>query len=490
MCGIVVEFSKKKIFPDSHIGQMLDAISHRGFDHRYFNSHPLYQVGYCRLSITDRDIALPSFSKWNIYLNGEIYNYRELGFEGSEVEVISQGLDKYGLKFIERLNGMFFIVAHYNSQMYCFRDRYGIKPAYYYETADMILISSEIKGIIAHPLYKFDINKNVRQQWFTFNNCFTDETLFSGVKKLEKGTIWNVNTGRKKKFWSWNISPDYEKFKYEHTYNEAVLEVRRLVIQAIRRQIPKEVPYASCLSGGVDSNIIASVLKNALTFTAGFVGIDDERELVKLSGHENCLVEFDHVVFFDDTIFHLEDLRVGASWSNYALYRAVAASAFKVLFDGAGSDELFGGYPWRYDAKDYYSVVNRTGSTDDYCKEIFKSVFPSDTLHARMKFDCEHFLEGVLLVVDKLSMAHTIEVRVPFLDNDLVDYCLKLPLAWKREKKILKDAFFGIVPDEILNGPKKGFSSPDWIGGDGNQASNWAVAAYNSWEKHFNTHTK
>jgi len=154
--------------------------------------------------------------------------------------------------------------------------------------------------------------------------------------------------------------------------------------------------------------------------------------------------------------------------------------------DGAGADELFGGYAWRYQAGDYYDVVNRTKIADQYCEKLFKQVH-QDSLEARYLFDAEYFLEGVLSVGDKLGMANTIEVRVPFLDNDLVDFALTLPNHLKENKLILKQAFKGLVPDEILKAKKRGFSSPDWFEGTGNQASRWANAAFNKWKEIYAT---
>jgi asparagine synthase (glutamine-hydrolysing) len=93
----------------------------------------------------------------------------------------------------------------------------------------------------------------------------------------------------------------------------------------------------------------------------------------------------------------------------------------------------------------------------------------------------------VLTVTDRLSMAHTIEMRVPFLDNDLVDFCLTLPNEYKENKKILKDAF-PELPKEILEAKKQGFSSPDWFKGNGNKANRWATTALNTWKDIYDKH--
>lgn len=480
MCGIVISYFKKgsNKQPVEPVAKMIDALTHRGDDQVTINRYAKCIVGFRRLAITDLNDDQPQGCDWKVYLNGEIYNYKELGFHGSECSVLAQGFQKYGEDFVNQLNGMFFIVAINGDNVFVFRDRYGIKPVYYFENSNVILVASEIKAILQHPEYKFELNESAKSQWFVFNNILTDETLFKHIYKLDKGTWWHLNLDHKVKYWEWNFCPN-ENMNWDFAKKKA----KKLIEQAIRRQIPRDVEFASCLSGGVDSNIIASQLaENISTFTVGFEGTDDERELAKQSGRNSSEIIFKDVCGFEKTIFHLEDLRVGASWSNYGLYEFVAACGKKVLFDGAGADELFGGYNWRYSAPDYYAVVNRTGVKSDFCEALFKSVFPDDTIENRFAFDANYFLEGVLLVVDKLSMAHTIEMRVPFLDNDLVDFCLTLPNKFKENKTLLRSAFIDELPLSILEGKKRGFSSPDWIPGEGNQALKWATAAFKEWE--------
>jgi asparagine synthase (glutamine-hydrolysing) len=484
MCGIAVIYHKQYFEPkdlavhkiESDMARMMDQMEHRGKDSVVINNYSQCTVGFRRLAITDIDTPQPQGSNWVVYLNGEIYNYKELGYRGSECSVISQGLNCEGVDFIKKLNGMFAIVAIHDKDVYVFRDRYGIKPLYYYENKECILIASEIKAISDHPFYSFTVNVNARKQWFAFNNILTDETLFGNIYKLDKGTCWHLNENKKTKFWEWIFQPKTISF------NEAVEQVRYLVQQAVSRQYPVGMPLASCLSGGVDSNILVNLAGPDYTFTAGFAGEDDERALAEQSGRKHYEIVYNQVRDFNKTIYHLEDLRVGASWSNYGLYELVSKYA-KVCFDGAGSDELFGGYSWRYKESDYYKIVNRTGIKDEYCYELFKQLFPVDTQENRFLFDANYFLEGVLLVVDKLSMAHTIEMRLPFLDNDLVDFCTTLPTEFKIKKLVLKDAFRDIIPQSILAAPKRGFSSPDWFEGEGNQALKWANASYNEWEK-------
>lgn len=500
MCGLALNFHSN-LSNDNYdssirdtedtliIEKMMTAISHRGKDQESIQHFDSCTIGFNRLSITDRNIGKNKFNGWTVYMNGEIYNYKNLGFSGTECEVISQGLEMYGPNFVKQLNGMFFIIAVKGSEVYIFRDRYGIKPVYFFKTKTGFAAASEIKALLQHPDYDFDINENARLQWIVFNNILTDETLFKEIYKLDKGSYWHLNTDQVTKYWKWEFTPE------NMDYKEACGKVRELLKQAVERQTPKEVEYGTCLSGGLDSNIINALSGDIYTFTAGFKGGKDERAVAELSGKKHYQIIYNQIRDFNKTIYHLEDLRVGSSWANYGLYE-LASKFVKVCFDGAGGDELFAGYNWRYTTEDYYSIVNRTGIKNKYCEELFHHIF-RDSLENRYAFDANYFLEGVLLVVDKLSMAHTIEVRLPFLDNDLVDFCTKLPNNFKVNKNILRDSFYDIIPQQVSMNQKQGFSSPDWFlnqkpkkasiefYNNGNQALRWAVAAYEEWESIF-----
>lgn len=492
MCGIALVFYKKEC--SRVIGKrlkilhkMIDQIEHRGIDQISSTLSSSLDISFRRLAITNRKrLITTSSEESDVYFNGEIYNYKELGYNGTEIEVLRQGFSDHGPDFVKLLNGMFFIVLKIKDQVFLLRDRYGIKPCYIYETDSLIIAASEIKSIMQHPEYKFEVNLNAKIHWFVFNNTISDETLFENVYRLQEGSYFHLNSGTKTKYWSWKFNPT--KIDYE----TAVQKVRSLLMQAIKRQTPKEVEYGTCLSGGVDSNIINKCLGDVFTFSAGFSEGNDERNLAELSSKKHYEVYYNDARFVSETIYHLEDLRAGASWSNYGLYE-LASKYVKVLFDGAGGDELFGGYTWRYDmSKNYFDIIDRTKAPHtEEIRAIFNSNF-NDTIENRFRFDAEHFLPAVLNAVDKLSMAHTIEVRLPFLDNDLVDFCLTLPNEFKENKKILKDAFIDLLHPKILSQPKMGFSSPDYFktNAPGNQALRWAAIAYTEWEKQFNKQSK
>ena len=258
----------------------------------------------------------------------------------------------------------------------------------------------------------------------------------------------------------------------------------RLIILAVNRQLVTDVELGSYLSGGMDSGTITSLVSQELpyikTFTCGFdlssaSGLEltfDERQkaeamsaLFKSEHYQMVLKSGDMERCLPKLSYHLEEPRVGQSYPNY--YAAQLASKFvKVVLSGAGGDELFGGYPWRYYRAavnndfdhyidQYYSFWQRLIPNDKMSsvfepiwsevkevntKEIFKSVFtdhknkldrPEDYINHSLYFEAKTFLHGLFVVEDKISMSHSLETRVPFMDNELVDFAMKCPVSLK-----------------------------------------------------------
>jgi len=547
-----------------NIDDMLSTIeSHSAQRELHSHDYDLY-MGHRRLSILDVSYAghqpMSDLSKniWIAY-NGEIYNFKELRSEleklghkfksYTDTEVIIYAYIEWGIECIKRFNGMFAFSLYDNFQkkFYLCRDRYGIKPVYYHITEDKTLIyASEIKSILEYKDYKSEVDKEALLEYFTFQNIFTNRTLHKDIQILEAGHYFEIDllstNIKKAQYWDFNFS-EPETIKDEREYIE---ELDRLFIQAVERQLVSDVPIGSYLSGGMDSGSITAIASNHFqksndflkTFTVGFdlssaSGMElsfDERakseymsykfktehyEMVLKSGDmERCMNKFS---------YHLEEPRVGQSYPNY--YAAKLASKFvKVVLSGAGGDELFAGYPWRYykavnnDNFDnyidkYYSFWKRLipnkeiqnvfspimeESKNVWTRDIFANVFktpiknqtPEEYINHSLYFEAKTFLHGLLVVDDKLSMAHSLETRVPFLDNDLVDFAQKIPAKYKLGdlhkvikmdeneigkmqktndgKVILRKAMSKYIPEDIHKAVKQGFSSPDqsWFKGE------------------------
>ena len=504
MCGITGVFHlNNKPIAHQTIKLMTDALAHRGPDGEGIFIEDNVALGHRRLSILDVSSkgAQPMVSHngdWIVVFNGCIYNFRELKvdlqskghefYSTSDTEVITEGLAEYGVSFFEKMDGMFAIGAYQKStkNLWLSRDRYGVKPLYYWFNGDTLLFASEIKAIIKYTGFKVEVDLHALNEYFTFQNVFSYNTLFKGVTMLPPANTVIINTNTKEiihNSW-WDF--DFTKPDYNMTADEARLETERLLENAVAKQMVSDVPVGSYLSGGMDSgslSVLASKhVERLFTFTAGFemsevegneLGFDEriDAELtanfIKSEHYEQVLNAGDIRKSLPKVIWHLEDLRVGMSYPNYNISR-LASKFVKVCLQGTGGDELYGGYPWRYyrvfqslDQKDffnnYYGFWQRLVNDDDKQnlfqpvvfskmdidepRKVFERVFtfnknlkyatPEEHIQNSLYFEIKTFLPGLLLVGDKLAMANGLEERFPFLDNDLVDFAQKIPVKHK-----------------------------------------------------------
>ena len=468
----------------------------------------------------------------------------------TDSEVVLIALAHWGPDALLKFNGMFGLALWDRKEktLLLARDRYGIKPLYYARQGQSFAFGSEQKAITAQPTFKRNLNKKAFLEYFTFQNIFTDQTLLEDVHLLPAGHFakLRVATGQwsQHQYWDYRFhEPDQKVDRQEH-----LEELDRLFKQAVNRQLVSDVELGSYLSGGMDSGSITAIAAQSLpyikTFTCGFdlssaSGIElafDERTKAeamsakfKTEHYEMVLKAGDMERCLPQVARHLEEPRVGQSYPNY--YAAKLASKFvKVILSGSGGDELFGGYPWRYYRAansqnfeqyidQYYHywqrLVNNTELkqmfspvaselTGVWTRDIFRNVFanhdnvlerPEDYINHSLYFEAKTFLHGLFVVEDKLSMAHSLENRVPFMDNDLVNFAMKCPvslklnnlaevlkineneLGWKKEKffqktndgkQLLRDMMSRYIPKNITNAEKQGFSSPDasWFKGD------------------------
>jgi asparagine synthase (glutamine-hydrolysing) len=197
--------------------------------------------------------------------------------------------------------------------------------------------------------------------------------------------------------------------------------------------------------------------------TAGWLGDNDERKEAEnisknMSGiHIGFAFNKLHMMTeMENTIRSLDDLRAGHSWSNYLMNKHISKHV-RITVQGTGADELFGGYGWRYTAEDYAHILDKTKLPNEFLKEpLFIPKIPK-TIFERYQWDVDHFLNGLLIVGDRLSSAFGIEERVPFLDNRLAEYALSLSPSVKQNKSILRNAMNAYDISTV----KRGFGTPD-----------------------------
>ena len=567
MCGILGIFNLNEFEVDPELLKLMgEEISHRGPDGDGIYLEGNLGLIHKRLAILDPSDKgkQPMQSKdgdWIIVFNGCIYNFKELRSElknkgykfisDSDTEVIAEGFSEYGTSFIERFNGMFAIGAwnRREEKLYLIRDRYGIKPLYYWFTGKILVFSSEIKGIIKHPDYEMDVDLDALNEYFTFQNIFSYNTLFKGVNMLPPAN--RIEITKESKFIKHNSWWDYDFTKMDDSmsFDDAKKETKALFEQAVKRQLISDVPVGAYLSGGIDSGSIVSVASKEVdrlaTFTCGFdmnevtgreVNFDERRDAeqiansLKTEQYEQVMNAGDIRWSLPKLVYHLEDLRIGMSYPNFYISR-LASKFVKVCLQGTGGDELFGGYPWRYykvfdsisqeDFFDqYYEFWQRLVNDEDkeelftdlvYKKidikaprKVFERVFtfnkklkynsPQDHINNSLYFEIKTFLSSLFLVGDKLSMAHGLEERFPFMDNDLVDFAMQIPVEHKlgnledeiremdenivskrkiyREyndgKNVLRKAMIEYIPKTLLERKKQGFSAPEenWYRGE------------------------
>jgi asparagine synthase (glutamine-hydrolysing) len=471
---------------------------------------------------------------------------------GTDTEVVLHALACWGTEALGRFNGMFALALwdRVERRLLLARDRYGIKPLYYSTTDHRVVFASEQRAIRASPHHVPRLDLEAVIEYFTFQNLFTDRTFDQGIQMLSPGTFLEIElhgtrvASSTTRYWDYRFE-DPEKPGDNREYSE---ELDRLFVQAVERNLVSDVEVGSYLSGGIDSGSITAVaagyIRNMKTFTCGFnldsiTGLEtafDEREAAEAAAaafgtehSEIVLKAGDMERALPEVVSHIEEPRVGQSYPNY--YAASLASRFvKVVLSGTGGDEMFGGYPWRYyraassesfeEYLDHYyaywqrflpnnrlqalfapiSTETRHVSTRDIFREVFPSELraaetPQDYVNRSLYFEARTFLHGLLTVEDKLSMAHGLETRVPFLDNDLVSFAMSCPVDLKVKnvdhafrldensagnkperffsrtadgKAILRDAMARHLPDPVREAVKRGFSGPDasWFRGE------------------------
>lgn len=568
MCGItgIFNLNRAPISVDV-LKRMTDTLKHRGPDGEGFWTDSYIGFGHRRLSIIDlsplgNQPMKTDDNNFIITYNGEVYNFQEIRSElerkgykfksRTDTEVVLNSFKEWGADCVNKFNGMFAfsIWDVKKDQLFLARDRYGIKPLYYYLKNEIFIFASEIKAILQHPAVMVDVSIQALNEYFSFQNIFSDLTLFKDIKLVPPAHTFTIKLGEvnsfsKKRYWDYNFEESLDMDE-----KECIDEFIRLFENAINRQLISDVEIGSYLSGGIDSGSIACVtsrnFKNLKTFTCGFdlssvsgleIGYDERQKaeflsnLYKTEHYEVVLKAGDMERIMPQLVWHIEDPRIGQSYPNYYVSR-LASKFVKVVLSGAGGDELFAGYPWRY----YHAVVN--DDFDHYVekyykywvrlipdslkpkfyqdsiypdiwnyqtKDVFKHVYenknkdmlntPEDYINHSLYFEIKTFLHGLLLVEDKISMAHSLETRVPFLDNDIVDFAMKVPVKYKLKnlneiirinenepghktkkyfektndgKIILRKALAKYVPEDYANGIKQGFSAPDasWFKGE------------------------
>ena len=373
MCGIVCIVHNQADAPVDRVllQAMSERLRHRGPDDAGLWVDDGVGLGHQRLSVIDiagghQPMTTADEGAWITY-NGEVYNYVELRAEleaggatfrtRSDTEVVLAAYREFGDQCVERFNGMFaFAVWDVREQrLFAARDRIGIKPLYYYDNGDVLLLASEIKSLLLHPAVRAEIDGQALRDYLDLQYCLGDRTLFKGIRRLLPGhrLSWRRGGGlRVERYWDLDFTPA------ETTPAAATEALQALLHDAVRLRLRSDVPVGTHLSGGMDSSAVASLAAEQLdgqlsVFTGGFRDAEryDESRYAKLMAthigatyHEVFPTAQDLATSFEDMVYYLDEPVAGAAVFPQFFLSRLAAEHVKVVLGGQGGDELFCGY--------------------------------------------------------------------------------------------------------------------------------------------------
>jgi len=500
------------------IEKMNLALKHRGPDDQSTYMDELVTLGHRRLSIIDLSPAgrQPKCNEdesiWIVF-NGEIYNFQEIRpvlekaghkfSSNTDTEVIIHAYEEWGEGCVERFNGMwaFAIYDKNNEKLFLSRDRFGVKPLYFCRTERGLIFSSEIKGILEHPVVRAAHDKTVYDFLVLGFADHQPQTFFQGIERLMPGEnlIYSLSCKHLERFRWYDLNEKIERIKISE--ENAAERIRCLFIDSVRFRMISDVPVGSCLSGGIDSSSIVhamreiSKIKEIKTFSMIFPGkrLDESSYIKEIVGATNVDA---HSVSptSDDLQKDLIDLirtqeEPFSSLSIYGQYKVMELAnknGMKVLLDGQGSDEIFAGYFIYYKYYFFESLLHLRLKESMLTAERMKNklqdmvLFPAMTILSalglssgwirnlwltRFKylkgfedvmlanpltdrgFDLNRALHSdltcyaipqLLRYEDKNSMRWSIESRVPFLDYRLVELAMSLSSSCKIRKGTTK----------------------------------------------------
>lgn len=585
MCGLAgyINLSNAQCsFDQALLNRLQQVLYHRGPDGYGAWQSPEHQVAlvFTRLSILDlSDLGMqPMLDPEGtvvISFNGEIYNHRALRqeLEGrgycyrshSDTETLLYAYKEWGIRFIERIEGMFAIALLdlQSHELYLIRDRIGVKPLYFSLQGGYLSFASEIKALWQMPWIKKSILPSSLYHYLTYMTTPAPTTMYEGVYKMPSGFYAKVDVHKNVSFHEWympiTIISDQEKAAFENE-QFCIDGIRSLLRKSVKKRMMSDVPFGVFLSGGLDSSLnvalMAQLTDRVKTFNVSFSDGPEYDEVhwarkvaqvYNTEHHEIVISEADAFNFFQTMVYHQDEpLADCVCIPLYYVSKLCKDAGVTVVQVGEGSDELFCGYStygryidlynryWKpshtyipaFAKKSVYEFMSRflaskpmhvdviknwasgkslfwTGAmafsehgkrsliTNDAHVEdpIVQQIYPGLSLHEsygvvdyhlkklkKIMPDADFYSsivylelkqrlsELLLMRVDKMSMAASIEGRVPFLDHALVEFAMHIPTHFKYRKGvtkyILKKAAEGILPKDIIYRKKMGFAAP------------------------------
>ncbi|HEY6901905.1 MAG TPA: asparagine synthase (glutamine-hydrolyzing) [Puia sp.] len=379
MCGISLAINTKNIpVTPEQIKAMNDKVSHRGPDDEGFYHGSQFALGHRRLSILDLSPAghqPMQWKSWWITFNGEVYNYIELRDElkalghsfrsGTDTEVIVAAYEQWGTDAFARFNGMwaFAIYDTQKNEIVICRDHFGIKPLYFTQTQDWFLAGSEIKQFTAYPDFRPVLNKTVAANFLTRGLLnYSDQTFFAGVNELRPGHYLRYDlSSHRFDVHQW-YDLDKASTKHSDDLQQAIQKTRDLFRDSVRLRMRSDVTVGSCLSGGIDSSSMVSVIHADAMANGSFATVtscyEDSRydeqkfsdEVTRQTGfralkvYPNLDLLWDEG-HFDKMLYHQDQpFSTASHYSEFNVFRKARENNIIVMLDGQGSDEYLCGY--------------------------------------------------------------------------------------------------------------------------------------------------
>lgn len=524
MCGIAgfVGNLKKK-----DLSLVMEQMVHRGSDSSGIFLKKGVGLGNNRLAVIGRKSGRQPIQSLNgrftLTFNGEIYNFKEIKKElkkigykfktSTDSEVVLNAYIEYGTDCLSKFNGMFAFAIwdDRKKQLFIARDRLGIKPLFYFNLPEFFVFSSELKGLLALSSIKKNINYQSIYAYLKLGYIPEPQTLFQNIQHLPAGSCIvykKQGTIKLLKYWQLNQTGGLEI-----SWEESKKLLEEKLRNSVERHLSSELPIGIFVSGGLDSGLIAGIAsrfkKNISLFHFSF-GSDNLDEL----GHAKFLShglgwklhsrEFKNnlVNYLPKIVWHLDQPLADPAIIPTYFLSEMAAKHVGVIFSGDGADEIFAGYRrYKYllylnkllckfsfgsnHLPDLYSsYMSKKLFGDGEIKKLLTNKFinkisllltdfwkpiglnsDSNYLNRMLETDLSTWLPGdILLKTDRMSMAHTLEARVPYLDHEIVEFGLSLKPEYKisglTDKAILRELGENFLPKQTSYRQKHGFSVP------------------------------
>ncbi len=466
-----------------------------------------------------------------IELKAELKKKKHKFTTSSDTEVLVHGYEEWGSDLPKKLRGMFAFAIwdKENETLFCARDHFGIKPLYYYKTDEEFLFASEIKSFLDYPDFKKELNKSILAAYLSFSFTPTSETFFKNVYRLDPGTSITIHKNKLKmnKYFKLEFNENKKEF------NESVEEIASIMKDSVNHHLLSDVEVGSFLSSGIDSSYLVALAKPDKTYTVGYDNpkyneIEYAKNLTDLLGISNTskkITKEEYLNSIPKIMYHMDE--PSSDPAAIALYFVshLASQEVKVVLSGEGADEFFGGYNiYRKDVdmsfynkipfclrhliakiasclpevkginflirrgmtlEENYIGVNKVFGKNEIKKvlkiknqksnqEITKPVYEeqknkSDIVKMQA-IDINFWLiKDILQKADRMTMANSLEGRVPFIDTEVFKVASSLPIEYKVTKEntkvALREAAKKVIPNESYKKKKLGFPVPlrDWL---------------------------